>query len=297
MKTTRAILLVASLAMLAQITPVAPAGQRLQAAKSVVVRGDVVSVADLLPEDAAAPLRAQAAGVLLGDSPAPGTRRTFRNAELESALRGAPELRAALEIPDAIEVTRWSRPLSPTEILDALSAAINADELSGAGPLTQADLGAIPAVLVTEDAPKIEITRIEPGRSGVEMRMRLWIPSEPRVSPFWISVHRMLIANPELAKGAAAAGSPRKGRSGGSTAAGKNSVAAADAAASAASAVLVRSGERVQLVMLSSGMRITTSATALERGRQGQQIRVRSVLGSKLLVATVVSAQLVEVRY
>jgi hypothetical protein len=297
MKMSRAILLVASLAMLAQITRVALAAQRVQVAQSVVVRGDVVTVADLLPDDAPAPLRAQAAGVVLGDSPAPGTRRTFRNAELESALRGAPELRAALETPDAIEVTRWSRPLSPTEILDALSAAITANQLSEARPLREADLGAIPAVLVTEDAPKIEITRIEPNRSGAETRMRLWIPSEPRVSPFWVSLHRVLMANLELAKGAAAAGSLRKGRSGSSAAAGKNSVVTADAADSAASAVLVRSGERVQLEMLSTGMRITTSATALERGRQGQQIRVRSVLGSKLLVATVVSAQLVVVRY
>ncbi len=292
MKASRAILLVALLAMLAQITPGALAGQRVRVAQSVIVRGDVVSVADLLPEDAAAPLRALAAGVVLGDSPAPGARRTFRNAELESALRGAPELRAALEIPDAIEVTRWSRPLSPAEILDALSAAINADQLSGAGPLRRADLGAIPAVLVTEDAPKIEITRIEPGRSGAQTRMRMWIPSEPRVSPFWISVHRVLMANPDVSQRAPSGGSPLQQRS-----AGKDSIATSAATDSPQSAVLVRSGERVQLVMLSTGMRITTSATALERGYQGQQIRVRSVLGSKLLVATVVSAQLVEVRY
>ncbi|MGB8835230.1 MAG: flagella basal body P-ring formation protein FlgA, partial [Candidatus Acidiferrales bacterium] len=60
---------------------------------------------------------------------------------------------------------------------------------------------------------------------------------------------------------------------------------------------LIRAGQRVELVMQAPGMRISTPVTALERGRAGQKIRVRSIPAGKLLVATVISAQLVEVDY
>jgi hypothetical protein len=295
MKAMRAMLLVACLHMLGVITTFAQTSGRVGLERAVVVRGDVISIADLLPEDTPAELRARAAGVVVGDSPAPGARRTLHKVDLENALRGAPELNAGLDIPDAIEVTHWSRPVSRAEILDAVNAAISAGQLSAEGPVTLADFGAIREIFVTEDAPRIEITRIEPGLGGGESRIRLWVPSEPRVSPFWVTVHRLLTSNPGTAKRASSQEGAAKER-GVEWPASAGDAAGAGASATG-SAVLIRSGQRVQLLMVSTGMRISTSATALERGRQGQQIRVRSVMGSKLLVATVVSAQVVEVRY
>jgi flagellar basal body P-ring formation chaperone FlgA len=272
MKTTRAILLCAALVMVAGIATVGQGHRRVKLVQSVVTRGDVVSLADLLPDDAPAQLRVSAARVVVGDSPAPGTRRTFRNSEVESALRGAPQLRAAVEIPSAIEATRWSRLLSRREILGAVNATI-------------------PAVLVTEDAPKIEITQFKSSFGDTETEVEAWISSEPRVPPFWVTLRCALNMNFSVANrtlpSADTSAKPRIQRPDENTPA-KGSIDPAD---------IIRAGQHVQLVMLSKGMRITTSATALERGRQGQQIRVRSVLGSKLLVVTVMSAQLVEVRY
>ena len=282
MKATVAILLAACLQISA--SGAVQGGARVVLEPSVVAHGDVVSVSDLLPADASPNLHSRAASVVVGDSPLPGTRRTFRNSEVEQALRGTPELRSAVEIPPAVEVTRWSRLLSAEELLAAVTAGISGSrQFQDTRALTLADLSVMPAVLVTEDAPKIEITRFELGLNGMETRMRLWIPSEPRLAPFWVTLRCVLNTNPTTAK--------RLSQEGNASTKPHVSPSAVDSIA------LIRAGERVQLVMLAAGMRITTPATALERGSEGQKIRVRSIPAGKPLLATVVSAQLVEVDY
>ncbi|MGB9311238.1 MAG: flagella basal body P-ring formation protein FlgA, partial [Candidatus Acidiferrales bacterium] len=190
--------------------------------------------------------------------------------------------------------------------------AISSGQFPAASPVAPADLGVIPAVLVTEAAPKIEITRVEPGLASAETRVRLWIPSEPRVPPFWIAFR----GAPNVAAGrcapasssttaenaarGAASNVSRASAAGALDLVRETSAVSADSTSSAGNldgGALIRAGQRVELVMQAPGMRISTPVTALERGRAGQKIRVRSIPAGKLLVATVISAQLVEVDY
>jgi Chaperone for flagella basal body P-ring formation len=268
-------------------------GGRVALEQAVIARGAIVTVSDLLPADAPAQLRARATSVVVGDAPLPGASRTFHVADVEYALRDAPEVRAAVAVPPEIAVTRWSRLLSRQEIFAALSRAVAGGELPEARSLAPADLGAIPAVLVTEDLPQIEITRSEPGARSAETRIRMWIPAEPRVPPFWIDLHGVFTVSP----GATGGASPVATTAARVTARRAAQAAADEPAARSDSGVLIRSGQRVELVMLATGMRISAQATALERGRQGQKIRVRSSLAGKILIATVVNAQMVEVSF
>jgi flagella basal body P-ring formation protein FlgA len=59
----------------------------------------------------------------------------------------------------------------------------------------------------------------------------------------------------------------------------------------------VKAGEPVQLFVQAAGMRIATTAIPLALGREGDRIRVHAALNGKILVATVVARQTVEVDY
>ncbi|MGA2717381.1 MAG: flagella basal body P-ring formation protein FlgA [Candidatus Acidiferrales bacterium] len=61
--------------------------------------------------------------------------------------------------------------------------------------------------------------------------------------------------------------------------------------------ILVKAGEPVQLFLEGAGMRIATTAIPLTVGREGEQIRVRSILSGKILVGMVVAPQTVRVDY
>lgn len=296
--------------------------ERVMLEKAVVTHNDIVRISDFLPENVSQQIRLRAADVVVGDSPAPGARRTFDRAEVAYALRATPQLRASVEVPAAIEVTRWSRPLSNGEILAAISGSSGAIQFSGLQSLTLEDIGIHPTILVTETVARIEITRMEQDLTRSETRIRMWIPSEPRISPFWIALRRAMVPRPVLIASGISKNEP--------TGAASRTVRADVAPDSVTSAfvgglarpvvgpvaveaplipeivsldavldpvVLIRAGKPVQLVMQATSIRITTLATALEIGRKGQKIRVRSGSTGKVLLATVMNAETVEVDY
>jgi Chaperone for flagella basal body P-ring formation len=233
---------------------------------------------------------AEPAAIVVDALPASCAQSTARFSDLQHSLENAPGIGAAATVPSSAELTHPSRTLSRAEILAALASSAAVNQFAGLQSLLPQEIISAPAILVAEAAPKIEITRIEPDLTGTATRVRLWIPAEPRIPPFWITLHRAMTPQPsQPATTAASRGTPAKISA--------SIVVSASANATLGDAVLVHRGKSVQLVMQATGIRITASGTALEPGREGQKIRVRSALAGKIVLATVRNAQTVDLDY
>jgi hypothetical protein len=235
-------------------------------------------------------MRDSASGFLADEPRFLCAQATARHSELQNSLRKAPQLSAAVTVSAAVDLAHPTRVLSRAEILAALATSTSANQFSGLQSLRMEDIISAPAILVAEEKPRLEITRIEPDLNGTATRMRLWIPSEPRIPPFWIMLRRAMVAQPAApASGAvlrtAALDIP-------ATSAAKTPVTAR-----LDQVVLISKGTPVQLVMQAIGIRITAPGTALEAGREGQKIRVRSEFAGKVVVGTVLNAQTVGLDY
>jgi Chaperone for flagella basal body P-ring formation len=271
---------------------------------SFVAHADSVLLSDLLPAQVPESLRSAAEKIVVADSPPPGAHRTLDRPEIERALRDAPDLRQSLEIPPAIDITRWSRPLSKAEVFAAVRDAFVSNQIPGAESLSPGSLALSAAISVTEDAPKLRVTRIESSRDGSVTRVRLWTSSEPRTPPFWVTLA------PASDRPAARAGTDSLTNAPSSCPEIRSQSVAAPGALreikipnqpsrpfSLDSSVLVKVGVPIQLILQGRGMRIATPAVPLDPGRQNQKIRVRASTSGKVLVGTVTSSQTVEVQY
>jgi flagella basal body P-ring formation protein FlgA len=292
---------------------------RVALRSAVVTHEDVVSISDLLPPDAPQGMRARAKAITLGDAPLPGAHRTFERALILRSLLTAPELRSTLDIPPAVDVTRWSRPLTGDEVADAIRSSLKGNDLTGADGLSARDVTIDSSIEVTGDRPKLKVTRIEPVPGGSGSRVHLWIASQPRVPPFWIKLDREVDEiTPRVSSDAASripvrdsnrnreprpvsikdpSPSARAGDMTGWRARSESRAREMRSPGSLDPVVLIKAGVPVELVVERSGMRIMTAAIPLSVGRKGDKIRVRSEFTGKVLVGTVVGAQTVEVNY
>jgi|SRR5580704_2074205 hypothetical protein len=236
----------------------------------VVIHDDVVRIADFLPIDAALQIRELASQFTLGSAPLPGQHRLIAREQIVRVLRGKPELESLLDVPAAIEITRWSRPLTTNDVLAAIQEELRANNSDLADSVTVSDVVIQAGVLVTEDRPTLKVTRIEPSQEGGGTHVRLWVSSEPRIPPFWANLDIMVGHSRTMA----------------SMPIGKDH-----------SLDLVKTGEPVELVIQGHNLRITTKAVPLSAGVEGQAVRVRSVTTGKIVVATVIAAGSVELDY
>src|SRR5271156_3811493 len=190
-----------------------------------------------------------AAGFVADEPRFPCVQRTARHLELQHSLRSAPQINAAVTVYSTADLAHPTRVLSRAEILAALAASAAVNQFSGLQSLRLEDIVSAPAIRVAEERPTLEITRLEPDVSGTATRARLWVPSEPRIPPFWIMLHRAMVTQPTApANGAAlrfvALEIP-------ATPAGK-----APPNAALDQIVLIVKGKPVQLVMQATGIRI-----------------------------------------
>ncbi len=255
--------------------------ERTALRETVVTHGDSVYLSDLLPRGASDELRAQMALFMLGNSPLPGSHRKFEKYEILRTLRGAPELLAQLIVPEAVDVTRWSQALGREQIRAALvRRKVAGLEQFGQGIAVQ-QIEAPGEVLVTDPSAHLEILRVV--EAGASAKVRMWIPAEPKVPAFWITVHRP----------------------GDLVSAARAIPVNAEAPDSFGSAVLpvatekpadaVKQGDKLELVFLAAGMRISTPAQTLEAGKVGQRVRVRSLATGKVMRATLRSVAMAEI--
>jgi hypothetical protein len=307
-----------SLALVSGLNP-AKASERMLLRDAIIMHENAVTLSDLLPVKASEEMRIRARKVALGEAPLPGERRTLRCDFVSQALNSSPDLRNMFEIPDEIEVTRWSRFLTREDVFNAIRETMLSNSLPGAGSLTPQDVSFSFPVTVTEEMPALKVTRIEPAPDGGGTRIRLWTISEPRVPPFWVrlnlevdqskSTTSKTVEPPGAIRETETRPTPRSNPRRNTPTTTKVSEreeymprsvvrAMLDQGAGLSDPLLVaRTGETVQLVLQGRNLRITTTAVPLDVGRKGQKIRVRTVLTGKILVATVVAANRAEVDY
>jgi Chaperone for flagella basal body P-ring formation len=259
-----------------------------------VTHSSAVRVSDLLPEGSSAALRDWANGVVLGDAPAPGSTRDFRRAQIEAVLRQSPEGLNLLQIPAVVHVSRWARILSGDEVRIAVERSLRGSQLPDSDALAGAKVDFTSPVLLADEKSSPEVTSVDLSASPDVVRARLWIPAEPRVTPFWV----VLRLRPDI--GAASLTSPAippalllpmagRLRTTANTRPSRSQVSDV--------APLVRSGKTVSLALCSPGMRITTLAAAMQSGQQGEQVRVRVLPSGRQVIAKVVGPSSVEADY
>jgi hypothetical protein len=256
----------------------------------------------------------------LGDAPQAGSHRTFDRADVLQEVRGSAELAALLEIPPSMTITRWSRPLTREEVAVAIRKSLQANDALTGLSLSAGDIKFDSPIAVTEVEPALTVMRLEPRSANAGTHVALWTASEPRTPPFWVIVdkeidepltlnrEKLVAGSKAAAKTQIVASAPEQ--SNGVMQAGAEKPAAIryltrpatpsmspNRAPTASESPLIRVGNPIQLVVQGSGMRITAKATALETGREGQQIRVKCEPAGKVLVARVVAAQLAEIDY
>jgi hypothetical protein len=286
---TRTIAGSALLTMMWTVTALANAAGRVALTPWMVAHTDKVSTCDLRPVKTPPQIHDRAAGFLADQPALPCERSTARHLGPQHSFRSTAQLGAAATVSTAAELTRSSRVLSRAEILSALESSAAVNQFSNLQSLHAEDIVSAPDILVTEAAPKIEITSIGPDISGSAIRVRVWIPSEPRIPPFWITLRRA-IALPSVAVSGAAPRSIAPSIP-------VNAAAAGPEDAALRQIVLIPRGKLVQVVMRGTGMRISATGTALEAGHQGQRIRVRSEYAGKVVLATVLNAETVELEF
>ena len=268
------------------VSAFANAARRVALTPWAVAHAGKVSSCDLLPARTPANLQDRMAGFVADLPPVSCTQSTARHSQrhfaltfaAQHSLSNAPQLSAAVTLASATDLAHPSRVLSRGEILAALAASAAVNQFSGLQSLRVEDIVSAPDIFVVEAAPQIEITSIEPDLKGTATRARLWIPSEPRIPPFWVTLRRAIAPPASVAPNAAA-------------------IATAPRSVALSQGVLIARGKPVQLLLQGTGIRISATGTALEAGREGQRIRVRSDFAGKVVLATVLNAETVELEY
>ena len=283
---------------------------RISLNQAVVVHHDSVTLSDLLPPSAPENVRGPAMGIALGDAPFPGERLTLARGLVERKLREAPDLLNMLFVPPSIEVTRWSRPLTHEEVLTAIKEALQPNQLTVIAPLQLSDLIFRTNVVVTEEVPRLRVTRIEPSQDRVGAHVRLMTASEPRVPSFWVTLLKDidLAFSSDMADQRLMRATSRNivYFSGEQSKANRDSYlrrpnergvqpsSVRSATRRTDTSQLIHPGARVQLIVQAPGLQLSVKAMALESGHLGQKVRVRNSDTGKILSGTVVSDRTIE---
>ena len=302
--------------LLCAVSRNAGAANRTSLRTRAAVEGAGVELSDLLAPGAPDELKALAAAIRLGSSPQPGAWRVFTREQLASALANFPGVLSRISLPEQIMVTRTGRALTRSEILAAIQRALQNIPNSYDAPIHEEDLVLPSPVFVAEQDPGLRVTRVEPAPDSGVTRFRLWTAAQPGVAPFWVAVRvllprRVFVAAHFLAAGselwpsdfktvqrsvppalasAQPAGDQRLGRRL------LHSLRAGDVIPPDALSplYLVLPGRPAALLVHGQGFRIVLRAVPLQKGAQGERVRVRAVETGKVILARVVAKNSLE---
>jgi hypothetical protein len=239
---------------------------RVQIQEAVQVKGETISLSDLLPADAPGDLAQICHQVILGDSPLIASQRLISRNEIEQQLRDFPYLSKQLQIPERVIVTHERRRLSSAEIVAAIESFMRGGDSHGSHSLNLKGLDLQAPVFVTQPDPGLEVKRVESDQLERKTRFLLWASNEPQLLPFYVTVKE----------------ESRVGRRGFA------------APVTSTPIVLVAAGKPARLVIETATLRLTALVTPLESGAKGQIIRVRNQDTQQLLQAEVVGAGLLQ---
>jgi flagella basal body P-ring formation protein FlgA len=165
-----------------------------------------LTLADLLPRSAPEAFRARCAQISFGESPQPGETRRLTHQEVLNRLIGAPDLTQELAIPSVILVTRFSRPLTRIELLQAIQTALQQRGAGGLNSIHFSDLELPMPIRVTQDDPGLIVTAIEYDPFRQETCFRMRATKDASLVPFAVYVRGkikvpLLVARHDLPTG------------------------------------------------------------------------------------------------
>lgn len=257
-------------ALLAGHGAATPLPGRVRLPETAQVTGQVVLLAHFLPEDAPTPARRAAERVVLGPAPEQNSARAFSRPEVAAACRAAAiPCEALFEIPERMTAKRGPAWLDAATVLSLVGAALRLDQ-----PLTPAEVS-FPALRFSERAPALHVISVkqDPLLHRATVRIAPLRGNSP--VPFDVLVHRAM---------------PFGGPLGGN-------VSPESAEESVASQALVDPRRLAVLTLTSRQAHLVLQVHPLEKGAQGQVIRVRLPASGKTLRAAVIGQDTLEANW
>ena len=266
---------------------VAPSITLLSAVK---VAGASVTLADLLPEQAAAAMRERAQGVFLGAAPQPGVPRILRRRELQALLARSPLTPAGLAIPPAVTIER-DIPLVSRQTLFSLIQSALKDRPGFDTHSLAPDQIVLPMPVYARSDEPMTIDAVEQDPYSPDLRFRVRFAREPQRPAFYILAPvrvdaPVLVAARSLQAGDILRAGDLRGADVQSKQAARNLVgfklmltvpAGATVARSMLEpAPLVRAGQPVILMYRGNGYTLTSAVTALQSAAMGELVTVRN---------------------
>jgi hypothetical protein len=273
--------------------------------REAVVRGGSIYLSDLLPDTSPSEIRILARGILVGQSPQPGSTRVLSNDAMVRLL-GDENLLNEVDVPDRILVRRSGRPITREEVMDAVRTTLRRNEMFTSVEIAPEALRFPADILVPTANADLRVTRVEMDRTLHLMKFWLVSGADPAILPF------MVMARPrggtsELAKmlGLPPIHEPGTAAMSQSDPEMQMRVAMENRLSglhperqSVRYATDVEAGRIARLHLVSrTGTQIFLTVTALERGAIGQRIRVKIQTTGEILEAQVVGREQLEAAY
>jgi hypothetical protein len=258
---------------------------RIELLREVSITGTRVFLSDLLPTRAPESLRTRAGQISMGAAPQPGNTRILERDSVEQQVSASEGLLEEVSVPERIALTRDSRPITLTEVYEAVRRALKRTGMPAATTLQPGDVLFESQVFVGLGDSGLQVMHMEFDRGLRRARFLLWPSRSPKVLPFFATAR--LEGELPLAPIRPSMEFSRLAQ---------NSVTPA-AKRPAMQEILVAPGERATLTLHSNALRIFVDVVSLERGTLGQQIRVRMMDTGKVLSAQVDGRDHLDVKF
>jgi hypothetical protein len=246
--------------------------QPVQLRESAVVRGDRITLSDLLPADAPLTLRQQGSEVTLGASPNLGSTRVFTAEGVVRGLATKPELLRYLKVPDRILVRRQGVPLDR----DSLGAVARRFlEETGFNIPDDAPLTWDREIVTRTTSPALAVSRAKSGltRNSTELWMRC---VDRGTCPDFLARVQNTTCSPGRRL--------------------QHPSNSADRPGTASSDERIKEGSKAWLIIDSGSIRLSLAVVCLQPGSIGEKIRVLSPSNHRVFLAEIVGAGILHMR-
>jgi hypothetical protein len=256
-----------------------PRGVRVLLLADAEVQGDAIVLANLFPANAPYALRDAAARIALGTSPQSGSARRLSGDLIVAAIEDSGLPLSAFFVPQTVTVRRIGRQLTRQETWTAIQSFLEKHPVDALRSLRAEDLTLEAAVAVSGDNAKLAVTRLTFDDALHLARFRLRLHDVANGQPFYVTAR------------------PRSGRTGLARPVFDDISSSTQTANSSGSTVLVDPRQPARLHLHSADSDMLLTVQPLQRGREGQVVRVRLRASGKTLQARVVGQNSLDAAY
>lgn len=233
------------------------------------VQGDTIMLADLLPQNAPRQLRKIANEIPLGSAPKNGATRQFYRDAIVAAIKDAGLQPIEFVVPPVIRVHRLERTLTAEEAFAAIRAARAQNPNVAIPDFRLQDISFDATIEVPPGEPRLEVTKMVFDQQTGRTSFRLVAHSAHGIVPFYVTART------------------RTDESATSVRVARAKSLTGDQVSATASAMLVDPRTPAILYLHSPDSYMIISVRPLQRGRLGENIRVRLPANGKTLIARV----------